>query len=88
MNCNALLKGTKVDGVYTADPVKDPSAKKYDELTYMDVLTKDLKVMDASAISLAKDNNLPIIVFSIVEHGALSDVLQGRGQFTIVRADK
>jgi len=84
MNCDALVKGTKVDGVYSADPVKDPSAKHYDRLTYMDVLTKDLKVMDATAISLARENHIPILIFSVKEEGNFARVLQGQGKFTIV----
>src|SRR4051812_46027271 len=71
MGCDALLKGTSVDGVYTADPKKDKNAKRYDTLSYLEVLAKDLKVMDASAISLARDNGVPIVVFSIRERGAL-----------------
>lgn len=85
MGCDALVKGTKVDGVYTADPVKDPKAVRYDNLTYLDVLTKDLKVMDATAISLARENGIPIIVFSIKEEGNFSRMLCGEGTFTIVR---
>ncbi len=84
MGCDALIKGTKVDGVYTADPAKNPDAKHYDRLTYMEVLTKDLKVMDATAISLARENHIPIIVFSIREQGNFARVLQGQGRFTIV----
>lgn len=84
MGCDALLKGTKVDGVYTADPMKDPSAKRYDNLTYLEVLSKDLRVMDASAISLARESNIPVIVFSITRPGAFSELLQGRGQYTTV----
>jgi uridylate kinase len=84
MGCDALVKGTKVDGVYSADPVKDPKARHFDSLTYMDVLTKDLKVMDATAISLARENNIPILVFSIKEEGNFANVLQGKGKFTIV----
>ena len=84
MNCDALMKGTKVDGVYTADPKKDASATHYEKLSYMDVLTKDLKVMDATAISLARENNLPIVVFSVKEQGNFANVLQGKGKFTIV----
>eukprot|EP00658_Telonema_sp_P-2_P067662 TRINITY_DN56595_c0_g1_i1.p1 TRINITY_DN56595_c0_g1~~TRINITY_DN56595_c0_g1_i1.p1 ORF type:complete len:100 (+),score=15.33 TRINITY_DN56595_c0_g1_i1:121-420(+) len=72
-----LLKGTQVDGVYNADPKKDPSAVRYESLSYMDVLTQDLKVMDASAISLSRENNIPIVVFSIHAQNALVDVLQG-----------
>ncbi|WP_417463611.1 UMP kinase [Kordiimonas sp.] len=84
MNCNALLKGTQVDGVYNADPKKDPSAVRYESLSYMDVLTQDLKVMDASAISLSRENNIPIVVFSIHAQNALVDVLQGKGICTTV----
>lgn len=84
MGCDALLKGTKVDGVYTADPVKVPDAKKLDRLTYLEVLSKDLGVMDASAISLARENNIPVIVFSIKRPGAFAELMQGRGEYTIV----
>ena len=88
MDCDALLKGTQVDGVYTADPKKDPKAVRYDRLSHMDVLQKDLKVMDASAISLCRDNSIPIIVFSIHTQGAFSDVMHGRGTCTIVDGEK
>jgi uridylate kinase len=84
MGCDALLKGTQVDGVYTADPKKDPSAARYDSLTYQDVLAKELKVMDASAVSLMRDNEIPIVVFNIRRQGALGDVLNGRGPYTII----
>ncbi len=84
MGCDALMKGTKVDGVYSADPHKDPSAKKFERLSYMDVLSKDLKVMDASAISLARENGIPIVVFSVREEGNFAKVLQGKGSYTIV----
>jgi len=84
MQCDALLKATKVDGVYSADPKKDPTATRYDRLTYMDVLAQDLQVMDTSAISLARQSHIPILVFSIFKHGAFSDVVKGKGQFTIV----
>lgn len=84
MNCDALLKGTSVDGVYTADPKKVPDAKRYEHLTYHDVLTQDLKVMDASAISLMRENNIPIVVFSIRERGALLKVLTGEGVHTVI----
>ncbi|MDA7569215.1 UMP kinase [Emcibacteraceae bacterium] len=82
MGCDAILKGTQVDGVYNADPKKDPNAVKYDTLTYMDVLKNDLKVMDASAISLARENDIPILVFSIHEHGNFANVLKGQGAHT------
>lgn len=84
MGCDALIKGTKVDGVYTADPEKDSSAKRYDSLTYLDVLTKDLKVMDATAVSLARENGIPILVFSIKDEGNFGKVLRGEGNYTIV----
>ncbi len=82
MNCDAILKGTQVDGVYNVDPKKDSNAIKFDTLSYMDVLKNDLKVMDASAISLARENNIPILVFSIHEHGNFAKVLKGEGKFT------
>lgn len=84
MGCDVLVKGTKVDGVYSADPMKDKSAKHFDRLTYMDVLTKDLKVMDATAISLARENHIPILVFSIKDGGNFARVLQGKGKYTVV----
>ncbi|TQV79121.1 UMP kinase [Denitrobaculum tricleocarpae] len=87
MNCDILLKGTKVDGVYDADPVSVPDAKRYDCLTYMQVLTQDLGVMDHSAISLARENSIPIAVFSIYQQGAFADVLRGNGRYTIVQHD-
>jgi uridylate kinase len=85
MECNALMKGTQVDGVYSADPKKVKDAKRYDELSYKDVLTNDLGVMDASAISLARENGIPILVFSIHTPGAFADVVMGRGKSTIIR---
>lgn len=84
MNCDAIFKGTKVDGVYSADPEKDKSASHFDRITYMDVLTKDLKVMDATAISLARENNIPIVVFSVKETGNFAQVVQSKGKYTIV----
>ena len=84
MNCNALLKGTQVDGVYSADPKKTPNAERYDALTYHEVLARDLKVMDASAVSLSRENKIPIIVFSIHDRGALVLVLKGEGRATII----
>jgi uridylate kinase len=85
MNCNALLKGTKVDGVYSADPVKVPTAERYDSLTYHEVLTRELAVMDASAISLSRENKIPIIVFSIHDRGQLAAVLKGEGRATVIQ---
>ncbi|MBP2291102.1 UMP kinase [Azospirillum rugosum] len=84
MGCDALLKGTQVDGVYTADPKKVTDASRYERLTYLDVLANDLQVMDASAISLARENRIPILVFSIHTPGAFAEVMQGRGKFTII----
>jgi uridylate kinase len=88
MHCNALLKGTQVDGVYSADPRKVVNATRYDQLTYLDVLANDLGVMDAAAISLARENHLPIIVFNIHATGAFAQVMRGEGAFTrIVEAE-
>ena len=84
MNCNALLKGTQVDGVYDSDPKTNPNAVRYESLGFMDVLRQDLKVMDASAISLSRENNIPIVVFSIHAENELVNVLQGKGTCTIV----
>lgn len=84
MNCDALLKGTQVDGVYSADPKKDPKAERYEQLTYQNVLANDLKVMDTSAIALARENNVPILVFSIHNSGAFADVVCGKGTHTII----
>ncbi len=84
MECDALLKATKVDGVYSADPLKDRSAERYDKLTYLDVLSRDLQVMDAAAISLARENGIPILVFSIQNDGGFADVVKGQGRFTII----
>ena len=84
MECGALLKATKVDGVYESDPLLDPDAERYDTLSYMDVLSHDLKVMDASAISLARENSIPIIVFSINEKDGFANVIRGNGRFTLI----
>ena len=82
MKCDALLKGTQVDGVYSADPRKVKDARRFQELTYLDVLANDLAVMDAAAISLARENHLPIIVFNIHAPGAFAQVMRGEGAFT------
>lgn len=87
MGCDALFKGTSVDGVYSADPKKDKSAKRYDALTYQLVLEKNLKVMDAAAVSLMRENTIPIVVFSIREKGAFGEVLAGRGVCTTIREE-
>ena len=84
MGCDALFKGTSVDGVYTADPKKDPNAQRYETLSYQEVLAKDLRVMDASAISLMRDNQIPIVVFSIRERGNFLKVLRGEGVYTTI----
>jgi uridylate kinase len=84
LGCQALMKGTKVDGVYSADPKLDAHAVRFERLTYLEVLSKDLKVMDASAISLARESRIPVVVFSMQKDGALADVLAGRGKFTII----
>ena len=84
MNCQVLVKATLVDGVYSADPKLDKNAKKFENLTYLDVLSKDLKVMDASAISLARENKIPIVVCSIVKNKNLTKVLSGEGSYTII----
>ena len=82
--CDALFKGTQVDGVYSADPKLDRDAVRYDRLTYLDVLSRDLKVMDASAISLARENGIPILVFSLQTSGALADIVAGNGTYTLI----
>jgi uridylate kinase len=84
MGCDALFKGTQVDGVYSADPRKNPQAERYVTLTYLDMLARDLAVMDAAAISLCRENKLPIIVFNIHEPGAFTAVMRGEGKFTTV----
>jgi uridylate kinase len=84
MNCQALAKATQVDGVYSADPRRVPDAVRYDRLTYAEVLSRDLKVMDGAAIALARDNDLPVIVFSIEEPGNLLKVLRGEASATLI----
>jgi uridylate kinase len=88
MGCDALLKGTSVDGVYTADPKKDSQALRYEQLNYLEVLAQDLKVMDASAISLMRDNGIPIVVFSIRQRGELMQVVLGGGVHTVICEDR
>ena len=88
MSCDALFKGTSVDGVYTADPKVDKSAQRYDHLSYSKVLGDDLKVMDAAAVALCRDNNIPIVVFNLREPGNLAKVLAGDGQATIVHNEE
>jgi len=84
MNCDALLKGTQVDGVYTADPKLDSTATRYNAVAYDELLIKNLRVMDPSAVSLMRDNNIPIVVFSLKEEGSLLNVLHGRGTSTTI----
>ena len=84
MGVEALFKGTSVDGVYTADPKRDPSAQRYETLTHHEVLSRDLKVMDASAISLMRESAIPIVVFSIRQPGSLLKVLTGEGVSTLI----
>ena len=84
MSCDAMLKATQVDGVYSADPKKFPDAKRYDSLSYHEVLAQNLQVMDAAAISLSRENRIPILVFALSEPGALAKVLRGEGRATII----
>jgi uridylate kinase len=84
MRCDALFKGTSVDGIYNADPKKDPAARRYDTIDYDTVLAANLQVMDASAVALCRDNAIPIVVFSIREQGNLARVLAGQGTQTVV----
>ncbi|MBB3763814.1 UMP kinase [Sphingomicrobium lutaoense] len=88
MGCDALFKGTSVDGVYNADPKSDPGATRYDSLGFGRVLADNLKVMDAAAVALCRDNNIPIVVFNIREQGNLADVLAGEGTATIVQNEE
>jgi uridylate kinase len=84
LDCEAVLKATNVDGVYTADPKKDPKAKRYDKLSHQEALEKDLRVMDSTAFALARENHMPIIVFSIADKGAIEAVLRGKGRATVI----
>ena len=84
MDCDCLLKGTQVDGVYDKEPKSNPDAIRYDRLSYHQVLSRDLRVMDAAAISLARENAIPILVFSIHNCGAFADVLKGNGRYTVI----
>jgi len=87
MDCDALLKGTQVDGVYSADPKTDKQAKRFEKLSYQKVLTENLRVMDTSAIALARENDVPILVFSIHNPGAFAEVVNGKGKYTIISGD-
>jgi uridylate kinase len=84
VNCDALLKATQVDGVYSADPKANPDATRYETLTYTEVLSKDLRVMDASAIALARENRMPVVVFNMHGDGAFAKVMRGEGRYTII----
>jgi uridylate kinase len=84
INAEAVLKATNVDGVYDTDPKKNPNAKRYDKLSHKDALDRELQVMDATAFALARENRMPIIVFSVREKGAIEAVLNGKGRATIV----
>ena len=84
MDCDAIFKGTKVDGIYDKDPIKDSDAIKFDKISYSEVLSKNLRVLDSSAVSLARDNNIPIIVFSIKEDNGFLNIIEGKGNCSIV----
>lgn len=87
MRCDAIFKGTQVDGVYSSDPRTNSDAVRYNKLGYKEILSNDLSVMDASAVSLARENNIPIVVFSIVNKGSFADAALGKGNFTIIEED-
>ena len=87
IGADIILKGTKVDGVYSSDPVKDPKAKKFEELSYMEVLKRGLGVMDSTAVSLCMDNDLPIVVFNLKGKGSIRKVVEGRKVGTLVRGN-
>jgi uridylate kinase len=87
LQCDALFKGTSVDGVYAEDPKKNPQAQRFEKITFNQILAKDLRIMDPAAIALARDNRIPVIVFSIREPGSVATVLQGAGRFTLVTRD-
>ena len=84
MDCDAIFKGTKVDGIYDKDPIKYNEATKFNKITYSEVLSKNLRVLDSSAVSLARDNNIPIIVFSIKENNGFLNILKGKGSYSVV----
>tara|TARA_A100001011_G_scaffold108035_1_gene114617 strand:+ start:113 stop:814 length:702 start_codon:yes stop_codon:yes gene_type:complete len=85
MKSDVILKGTKVDGIYDKDPIKNDDAKKISHISYSDYLNKDIKVMDATAISLAKDRSLPIIIFSIMKSSNIIDIIEGKGSYSIIK---
>ena len=84
MDCDAIFKGTKVDGIYNKDPMKEEGAIKFDKISYSEVLSKNLRVLDSSAVSLARENNIPIIVFSIKENNGFLNILKGKGSCSVV----
>ena len=84
MECDAIFKGTKVDGIYDKDPIEHKEANKFEKITYSEVLSKNLRVLDSSAVSLARDNNIPIIVFSIKENNGFLNILKGKGSYSVV----
>ena len=84
MKSDIIFKGTKVDGIYEEDPIKNPSAKKISKITYNEYLNRDIKVMDSTAISLAKDRNIPIIIFSILKRSNIVDIVEGNGDYSII----
>ena len=88
MGCDALLKATQVDGVYSADPKKDPRAERYDRLTFSDMLARDLRVMDTAAVALCRENHVPILVFNFHQDGAFAQVIQGKGVYTLIEEGK
>jgi len=87
LQCDALFKGTSVDGVYSGDPKTDTSARRFERITFTEILARDLRIMDPAAIALARDNGIPVVVFSIREAGAVTSVLKGSGRFTLVTKD-
>ncbi len=87
LGCDAILKATQVDGIYSQDPKKDPNAERYNRLTFSEVLARDLKVMDAAAIALARDNSIPIVVFSLHQKGAVGKVMRGEARYSVVGSD-
>ena len=87
MSANVVIKATKVDGIYTDDPKKNPNAIRYQSLSFDEAISKNLKVMDATALTLCRDQKLPIVVFSIFKPGALKRVVMGEGEGTLVRVD-
>jgi len=87
MQCDALMKATQVDGIYSADPQKDPNAERFETITHAEVLSRGLEVMDAAAVSLTKDANIPVVVFSLSDEGGFAKILKGEGRSTTVTAN-